>query len=210
MRIGRLTLAGSMGMIALAAIGMGALRSPSLLGASLIFTLAVGILLAAAVAALSLPGRARAVCGSFALIGSIYLGLGLGPWSESAAGPHLLTSPIIDYAYMMVTGQTGVLEFGSRQHMYEIKFYQLPGFWNEPQRPIPIDSRPGSPIWRLMNYAGSIRLAPWPVYRIAHSLLGIVAGSTGALVAGHLTRPRAAGGGRPADPIPIPGEGTGR
>ena len=95
----RVTIAGSMGLVALAAAGMAAFRYPSPLTASGVFSLAVAILFAAWVAAICLRGRARAIWASFALCGSGYMALSLGPIVGRSTNPYLATTTLLDLAY---------------------------------------------------------------------------------------------------------------
>lgn len=93
------TIAGTMALVALAAIGLATLRRPTTLAASAVFTLVVSILFAAVVAAVSLPGRARATWSSFAICGLSYVALSPGPDSEPKSVPQLFTVFIIESAW---------------------------------------------------------------------------------------------------------------
>jgi hypothetical protein len=95
----RVTIAGFLGFISLLAIGFAALRSPSAIWASGVFSLAVITLILAVVAACELRGPRRSFWRAFALCGWLYLGLTCTPWTESQIGSRLVTTSVMEILY---------------------------------------------------------------------------------------------------------------
>jgi hypothetical protein len=101
----RVTIAGTMGLVALAAAGLAALRHPSPLAASAIFSVIVAMIFAAWVAAICFRGRARAIWASFALCGTGYVYLASDSREGGPFGP-LLSTPVIEIAHERLTGKS--------------------------------------------------------------------------------------------------------
>ncbi len=172
----RVTIAGVMGLVALAALAIAALRSATPLSASALFSLDVAAVFGATVAALTLRGRARAVWGSFALCGGGYLWMSLAPPGPGGTAPHLITDALIDVAYRRPADQNrGLLIMGSGPNSFGGS-YQVPyssrGYWL---------GRPGagefSPIF-----------IPKPIYQTAHALIALATAAAGTMLALLLTR----------------------
>jgi hypothetical protein len=84
----RFTLAALMGAVALVAVGVAALRSPTALWASLVILLALGAICGATVGAILRRGPARGAWLGFAVFGWAYFLLTLSPWGgEYGLGP---------------------------------------------------------------------------------------------------------------------------
>ena len=84
----RFTLAALMGAVALVAVGVAALRSPTALWASLVILLALGAICGATVGAILRRGPARGTWLGFTVFGWAYLLLTLSPWGgEYGLGP---------------------------------------------------------------------------------------------------------------------------
>ncbi len=165
MRPARVTIARkSMGVVALAAVGLAALRHPSPLAASALFSLAVALLFAAAIAGISLPGRRRAIWSSFALCGFGYLLLSFGPWSTMEPGPHLITEPLIGFAYSASTGHEGAI---AETDSFDTSVSTITEYWKTSQRPVPVNrvsgllfARPNArQVYTRDFYA--MKLVPW-------------------------------------------------
>jgi hypothetical protein len=92
----RLSIAGLLALVALAATGLAALRSASDLWAAAMFTATLGALGAATIVAMQGRGPRRTRAAGFALAGWGYLLLSMGPWCQSAVAPHLLTTRLLD------------------------------------------------------------------------------------------------------------------
>jgi hypothetical protein len=99
MRMPRITIGLSMGLVALMAIGIAAFRRPSWLASNVVFSLALAIHFAAIVALLTVQGPARGFWKGFVACGWGYLILSLGPGLESSTGPYLATTALLDVAY---------------------------------------------------------------------------------------------------------------
>jgi hypothetical protein len=95
----RTTIAGWMGVIALAATGLWALRYPSWLAANFVFTLALVFHFVAIVAVINLKGPSRGFWSGFAICGWGYLILSVGPGLESTASARLATTTLLDFSY---------------------------------------------------------------------------------------------------------------
>jgi len=80
-------------------IGFAALRSPTPLWASALFTLALAGVGAAVLAAVFRRGARRAFWAGFATFGALYLVVAFGPWFQQAVAPHLITTQGIAALY---------------------------------------------------------------------------------------------------------------
>lgn len=79
----RVSIAGLMGLVVLVSIAFAALRNPTTLWASIIFTLTVGLLSAAIVGAILGRGSPRATWIGFAVFGWVYMAFSFGPVPNS-------------------------------------------------------------------------------------------------------------------------------
>ena len=100
MKSNRLTIAGLMTFVLFAAVGFAALRQPTLLWASAVFTATVLLLSTAVVGALARQGRGRLIWSGAAIFGWAYLliAFGLGSTSNGAT-PPFLTKALSDSDY---------------------------------------------------------------------------------------------------------------
>jgi hypothetical protein len=85
------------GLVTIVALGCAALRSPSELWASSLFTFTIVVLLAAILRAILRRGPARAFWIGFALFGWGYLLLIFGPWFGRCPAPPLLSTEALTY-----------------------------------------------------------------------------------------------------------------
>jgi hypothetical protein len=98
MRRFRFTVAGLIAVILLLAIGMAALRNPTELWASAVFTAAVSLFASSAVGAMAHRGVRRFTCAGLAIFGWVYLVFSFGSWMGNSVGtPPLLPSCLLDY-----------------------------------------------------------------------------------------------------------------
>jgi hypothetical protein len=164
--------AGLTGLVA--AGGLVCLRYPTPLAASATFSFAVVSILAAFVAAISVPGRPRAIWGSFAICGAVYLvlALTLGPWSEVDRGPQLVTTPLIQVVEERIRGETHVSTFD----------------YHAQQKLVPASAYWSAPVWEKNVRWGNTSKVLWTFRQVAHSLLALVAAAAGGLLAHRLTR----------------------
>jgi hypothetical protein len=107
MRHLRISIGGLMALVILAGVGFAALRSASELGASLLFTLALGLLATAILGAMFRRGRQQAFWAGFALFGLGSMLLGFGPWADTAIRPRLLTTRLSHQLYPMFNPTSG-------------------------------------------------------------------------------------------------------
>jgi hypothetical protein len=95
----RFSLAQSMAVVLLIAVGLAAMHLASVLWSSVVFTLTVAVLSAAILGAMACRGRARMTWAGFAVFGWVYLGTTFGPCAEAngvTAPPHV-TRWALDY-----------------------------------------------------------------------------------------------------------------
>ena len=108
----RFSIAGLMAMILLLAIGMAALRDPTTLWASALFTAAVILCTASFLGAMAHRGVLRFSWAGIAVFGWVYLIISLGPWPGNLVGlPPLLPSHLMDrfQAYIVSDGRTSYM-----------------------------------------------------------------------------------------------------
>jgi hypothetical protein len=172
----RITLAGLMALIVLAAVGLAALCQPTRFWANATFSLALGLDFAAVVAAIASEGRVRSAWSGFAVCGWGYLLLALFPWFEANVGPQLITTPLIESAYEWINPPLpgNPLLYGGSNGVGLLD----PRFgagWNMPQLANFVDEKP--------ERSNFVPAASYSFLRIAHSLLGIASGMAGGLLA---------------------------
>lgn len=171
----RVTIAGTMGLVALTAVGIASMKNPTALAASGAYTLAVGATFAATVASLSMPGRWRAIWGGFAVCCGGYLILGLSPWHDWQPGPHLLTTPLIEVVDQWISGQPAGDFMTAMNGGHRMTLTSPTRYWVAQQGLVNQD-------W------GSSSRMLWTTLRIVHSFLALAAGTAGGLFAAVLTR----------------------
>jgi hypothetical protein len=101
----RVSIAGILVWVALLGVGFAGLRNPSLLWSNALFSVALGTLTLAVLAAVYRRGRRRAFWVGFATCGWVYLLLALGPANESLVSPYLVTTAILDVLFEQVIPQ---------------------------------------------------------------------------------------------------------
>ncbi len=89
MKILRVSIARSMGIVLLAAVGLAALRNPTIVWASSLFTLVVVLLCTAVLGAIAVRGPARLTWTGFAVFGWVYLGIAFGLAQRGTVRPLL-------------------------------------------------------------------------------------------------------------------------
>ncbi|MDB5349577.1 MAG: hypothetical protein JWN86_824 [Planctomycetota bacterium] len=108
MKAARPTIGLSLALIAFLAIGMGALRSPTVLWAQIVTTAALTALLIATVGAI--VGSPRAFWVGFAVVGWSYLFFSLGPWCSEQVAPWLLSTRMLDELYLRTMVENKILK----------------------------------------------------------------------------------------------------
>jgi hypothetical protein len=93
----RFSIASLLAAIIFCGVSLAALRSPSVLGASAMFTSVVAVLSAAILGVMASRGRPRLTWAGLAVFGWVYLAIAFGPWPYNPDGPPpLLTVPLLD------------------------------------------------------------------------------------------------------------------
>jgi hypothetical protein len=163
----RITIARLLLVIAYCGFAFAALRSPSWIWASTVFSIVVASLAAATLTAVYRLGARRAFWTGFAMCGWLYLGLSSYPWSGANLSPLVVTSALMDLAYPTLGAMGGMAGRGvSTQGIWD--------YWSRPpQGAIPFN-------W----------LVPEPFRVICHALLTPIFGLLGGLLARRLHRTR--------------------
>jgi hypothetical protein len=161
----RITIARLLLIIVYFGVGFAAMRSPSWIWASTLFSLVTTSLAAATLTALYRPGARRAFWTGFAFCGWLYLGLSSYPWSGSGMSPLIITSALMDLLYPKIGDVSGMRgAAATTESIWE--------YWSEPPRgAIPFN-------WAI----------PEPYRVICHSLLTPIAALLGGLLARWLHR----------------------
>jgi hypothetical protein len=102
----RFTIAGLMGVVVVAAVGMVGLKEGTALWAGIACTLTLLLLLGAVASATFAKGRGRAAAGGFAIFGLAYLALAFNAWSGWSTGlTFLLTDRLLDELHPLIHPQ---------------------------------------------------------------------------------------------------------
>jgi hypothetical protein len=163
----RITIARLLLVVAYCGVMFAALRSPSWIWASTIFSLVVASLAAATLTAVYRLGARRAFWTGFALCGWLYLGLSSYPVSGSNQSPLIVTTALMDLSYPTIGGMDGIGGTGvTTQNIWD--------YWSQPPRG-------ASPFgWAV----------PEPFRVICHALLTPIVALPGGLLARRLHRTR--------------------
>ena len=193
MRRLRFPIAGVMLSILPIGIGLAALRDPSELWASALFTLTVLALLISILGTAARRGPARMAFLGFALFGASYLVLVFGPWHgtnpDGLRPPPLVTRPLLEWIRECNGGPGSNWDVVRLDESWPGPVQQLT-FGPADLTLVPPRSRP-VPTWSLR-----IVVDVSPYKQIAHSMLALVAGALGA-IAGRRIAPREAETPRP-------------
>lgn len=180
--------------IALCGVGLAALRSPSGLWASLMFTVAPATLVVALINVIAGRGGSRAYWAGFALCGWGYFAANFAPWVGEAIGPRLVTTALLDILYPSISPPTpppagGWAGGGGGTGMGSSMGGGMPGGspgmggpgWSPPPEPgrwqVWTEEDRGSGLGAI---AGSVVLAsPETFRRIGHSILTILLAGLG-------------------------------
>lgn len=168
----RFSIAGLMAIVSIVAVGIAALRNASVLWASVTFTLAVVMMLAAVVGVAARRGRGRVVWFGFAVFGWAYLAAAFGPWpwlnNQGLRPPPLLSTELLNY--FLSQGYVTVHPAGA-----------APGSWTiTPQFQAFVVNAPAD----VSFASGGVRFAfdLTPTDQIGHSLAAILSAGLGALI----------------------------
>jgi hypothetical protein len=114
----RVSIAFLMIVVVLLAIGIAALRYPTQLWAAALLSLTLGLLLTSCLGIAVCRGQRQASWTGFATFGGSYLVLCFAPWFDTAVGPGLLTTAILDMLYPKVALQPGLADL--RQKIFSL------------------------------------------------------------------------------------------
>jgi hypothetical protein len=187
MRLRRFSIASMMGFVVLLAVGMAALRYPTKLWASLFLSVTLVVLVVAVLGGLFRRGLDRSFWAGFALCGWFYFILSCGPWFNDVVSPLLFTTACLDLIYPHVAApeQTAMvlMEPGS--------IGLAGGFGGPPPPPKSIWDH----WWDIDNAAAGFSVAnnfdvnrSLPFQLIGHSLLALIFGYTGGVIARRFAR----------------------
>lgn len=185
MRRMRFTIAALMTCVLLAAIGLAALRDPSQMWASAIFSMTVVCLLVSVLAAVARGGAARLACLGFLLFAGTYLVLSFGPWawfnSEGLRPPPLITRLLLGHLREREPG----LADRWQSHGTGIAISSNDVHFSVGPADTAVFASPGTPI-SFYNTVVPFDYSPYK--QIAHSIIALIAGGLGA-VTGRLLAP---------------------
>ena len=99
------TIVSLMWVVAFFALTVAALRTPSDLMSSSLFSLAVGFVAVSGLCSLSLSGGARQAYAGAALIAFGYQVLVFAPWFSTDVRAHLISTNLLDYLYSFIQGK---------------------------------------------------------------------------------------------------------
>ncbi len=196
-----LSIAGMMAVVSLVAVGLAALRSPTILWASLTFTLLVALLATATLGAIAGRGRSRATWAGVAAFGWAYFATTFGPVpnGNGVTCPPFPTQVLIEY--LRSRGEAADKAFGAGVPLW--------GLIRRDTSP-PAEAILNAPTKAEWFYRGPILgkgpplLPPLLPYvdwlnlrRVGHSLGAIVFGLLGGVLGRLFGRPGRASGERP-------------
>jgi hypothetical protein len=98
----RISIRAVMALVVFVTVAFAALRDASDLWASLLFTLAIGLLGVATLGAMICRGRSRAFYAGTSFFGGGYLLLCCGPWPDTSTQSRLATSELLDSLYARI------------------------------------------------------------------------------------------------------------
>jgi hypothetical protein len=178
MRLPRFPIAGLMGLVVVAAVGVAALRFASELWAGVLLMLTLGVLGAAVLAFHERTEASRSWWRGVALFGWGYVVLAMGPWAAESIAPHLPTTAGLDVRYARM--HPGGAEAGQARRLGEgaLRDYI-----------VAVNTTSGansavafSPGGKLVVSGAPPGPAPEPFPRVGHSLWALLAACVGGLV----------------------------
>lgn len=186
MRRLQVPIAGLMLFLLPVAIGLAALRDPSELWASALFSLTISALLVSALGTAARRGASRMAFLGFTLFGGSYLLLAFGPWAwvnpDGLRPPPLATRMLLDRireSQVEPDANWKVISLGMSYGNAGMQLTFSPADLTNARSPS------GSLSFRSMYVPYDVS----PYKQIAHSMLALVAGTLGA-IAGRIMAPR--------------------
>jgi hypothetical protein len=188
MRRLRISIAGLMLLLLPVAVGLAALRDPSELWASALFSLTILALLVSALGTAARRGASRMAFLGFTLFGGSYLILAFGPWAwvnrDGLRPPPLVTRMLLDRIRESQVGPAAdweVISFGMGLPSTTLRVTLSPADLTNAR----------SPSGSLSIGSMYVPYDVSPYKQIAHSMLALVVGTLGAIV-GRIMAPREA------------------
>src|SRR5262249_50064300 len=192
----RISIARMLMIVAYCGLGFAAVRSPSWICASVVFSLIVASLAVARLTAVYRLGARRAFWTGFAFCGWLYLGLSTQGWNGSSPSPLIVTTPLMDLAYPSIVGISApppTPAAGVMMGMMRGRMMGMGGMMGGGGMGGPGVSTQG--IWEYWSEppqaAGQFSwLVPEPFRVICHSMLAPIVALLGGLLASRLHRTR--------------------
>jgi hypothetical protein len=194
MRWLRVPIAGLMLSVLPVGVGLAALRDPSELWASALFTLTLLALLVSVLGTVARRGASQMAFLGFALFGGSYLVLAFGPWAwvnpDGLRPPPLVTRMLLAHVRESKVGPVANwpeirLDASWYNHAQQLAYGPADLTIMPPPSGVPVS--PGS-LYLVFDVS--------PYKQIAHSVLALLAGTLGA-IAGRIVAPREADSPRP-------------
>jgi hypothetical protein len=171
------------------AVGLAALRDPSELWASSLFTATIMALLVSILGTVARRGAARMAFLGFALFGSSYLVLAFGPWPwinpDGLRPPPLVTRILLD---RLRAGEAGLASNWKDIRLNAQWYGQFPQLASSPADLTIVPPPSGTVTAGSLNLLFDIS----PYKQVAHLVMALVAGVLGAIV-GRIITPRQTG-----------------
>jgi len=174
-----------MGLVLFCGVALASLRYPSDLYASVLFTLAVTLLLAAVVGVVFRRGRARAGCIGFVVFGWGYLILSFGSWFGTAVSPPaLLTTMLLDALYPRLHPAPAAPLISQGWVSAQPVNPPVQGWTSNQSVTMPVSSLTQSTVdFASVSFAPSPNPSRDQFLRVGHSLLAFVAAFLGFVLA---------------------------
>ena len=183
----QLSLAAAMATIVFLAIGLAALRSPTPLGVSTMFSLAMALLVVSILGAI----YGRAFWLGFAVVGGMYMALVRGPWIDERLGSRLVSTSLILRLY-------NGLDYRPRKQYEDVWWWTGERFdtgyvsaIEGPPQPATYEIRMSDGATRTVHVSRFRPIDPDSYQVLGHSIVCPVLACFGGLVARHFARRKA-------------------
>jgi hypothetical protein len=148
MRLPRFSIASILAVIAIFAVALAALRSPSYLWANVTFSLALGALVVAIINVVYGHGAGRAYWLGFSICGGIYLAICSFPGLHDSVCPRLLTEVAMDLFYPQVSPEATTSSNAT--------------FFTTTTTGTGLQVTPGLHTWTFPTYVANVQVTPSP------------------------------------------------
>jgi hypothetical protein len=200
MRLPRFSIASILADIAIFAVALAALRSPSYLWANVTFSLALGALVVAIINAIYGRDADRAYWFGFSLCGGIYLAVCSMPGLRESVCPRLVTEVILDFLYPHLspegTASSGVTFIATTNTVTGLQVMPGSPTWTFPTNVAYVQTTPSPPVppsvaWTEPDrtIGGTVSLSSSEAFRrIGHSMFTLLVAVLGGMFARHRYR----------------------